>query len=213
MSEYKGTPMKDLRGYLTSDEIDKVLSVINNLRDQVLFRLLWVTGARISEVVGDKSDVYLKKQNPHIFYGLKVQDILWADNAVLIDTLKRKRYPPNKRRVPIDRKTIEMLRIFVNEEKLGLNDKVFRLTRVRVYQLLAKYGKLAKIPKIGIKPIHPHGFRHSHCVAYVKKNNTLEGLRKLQNRLNHANIETTAHYLQFAPEAQQEIEDIFGDEK
>jgi integrase len=203
--------MKDLRGYLKPNEIEQILNVIQNLRDKALFRLLWVTGARISEIVGDKSDVYLKKEKPHIFHGMKVEDILWDDNTVLLDTLKRKKYPPEKRRVAIDKKTIALLRKYVNVERKDSQDQVFKITRVRVYQLLRKYGELSGITKIGKKSIHPHGFRHSHCVAYVQKNNNMEGLKKLQNRLKHANIETTAHYLQFAPETQQEIEDIFGD--
>jgi integrase len=210
-SEFKGTPMKDLRGYLKPEEIERIFNKITSQRDKVLFRLLWVTGARISEIVGDKTDVYLRKQNPHVFYGLRVDDIITDENTVLLDTLKRKRYPPEKRRVAIDRKTIVMLQDYIKAEGSGQSDKVFRISRVRVYQLLRRYGEEAGVKKVGKKPIHPHGFRHSHCVAYVRKNNTLEGLRKLQNRLKHANIETTAHYLQFAPEEQKEIEEIFGE--
>jgi hypothetical protein len=51
---------------------------------------------------------------------------------------------------------------------------------------------------------------HSRCVAYTRKNNTLEGLRKPQLRTGHASISTTAQYLQFGLEERQETEGVFG---
>jgi len=70
----------------------------------------------------------------------------------------------------------------------------------------------AGIPKVGTKKIHPHHFRHSHCVAWVRANPTIEGLRKLQQRVGHASITTTAHYLQFAFEEQrEEVEKVLGE--
>jgi integrase/recombinase XerD len=197
--------MKDLRGYMTEQEVRKLIGFAIKLRDRLLLRFLWVTGARISEVVGDKS--WYKNR---VFEGLKVKDIVWDESTVILDTLKRKAYPPPKRRVQIDRNTLALLKQFIEENNLRLEDKVFKITRERVFQIIRELGEQAGIKKVGTKRLHGHHLRHSHCVAYVKKNNNLEALRKLQNRLGHANINTTAHYLQFAPEEQKEIEDVFG---
>jgi len=203
--EYKGVPMKDLRGYMTESEVKKLIETAIKPRDKLLLRFLWVTGARVSEVVGDKS--WYKNR---VFEGLKVSDIIWDESTVILDTLKRKKYPPPKRRVQIDQITLTLLKEFIQENNLNLNDKVFKITRERVFQIIRELGEQAGILKIGNTRLHTHHFRHSHCVAYVKKNNNLEALRKLQNRLGHANINTTAYYLQFAPDQQKEIEDVFG---
>jgi integrase len=203
--EYKGVPMKDLRGYMTEDEVKRLIGSAINLRDKLLVRFLWVTGARVSEVVGDRS--WYKNR---VFEGLKVGDIVWDESTVILDTLKRKKYPPPKRRVQIDGITLTLLKQFIEENNLKPNDKVFSITRERVFQIIRELGERAGILKVGMKPLHGHHLRHSHCVAYVKKNNNLEALRKLQTRLGHANINTTSYYLQFAPDQQKEIEDVFG---
>jgi site-specific recombinase XerD len=84
------------------------------------------------------------------------------------------------------------------------------LTRQRFFQVLRKAAKDKGLTRVGAKPMHPHVLRHSHCVAYVRRNNTLESLRKLQLRLGQANINTTRHYLSFNPEDAKVIEEVFG---
>ena len=205
VQDYKGVPMKDIRGYMTEEEVKKVIDATAFLRDKLLLRLLWVTGARISEIVGDKS--WYKNR---VFYGLRVEDILWKESVVILDTLKRKQYPPPKRRVTLDARTLEMLRAYVTKTQLAKESKVFNITRQRAWQIVKELATGAGIKKVGLKPPHPHHLRHSSCVAFIRHNNTMEGLRKLQQKLKHANIQTTAHYLQFAPEEQEEVEDVFG---
>jgi len=43
----------------------------------------------------------------------------------------------------------------------------------------------------------------------VRANPSMEGLRKLQQRLGHASLNTTAHYLQFAfSEQRSEVDSV-----
>jgi len=197
--------MKDIRGYMTEKEVHKLIDAVASPRNKLLLRLLWVTGARISEIVGDKS--WYKKR---VFYGMRVKDIVWEEGVIILDTLKRKQYPPPKRRVTLDAHTLKMLKEYVITNRFSAEAKLFKITRQRVFQIIRDLAKNVDIKKVGAKQVHPHHLRHSSCVAYVRHNNTLEGLRKLQRKLGHANINTTAHYLQFAPEEQKEVEDIFG---
>jgi hypothetical protein len=51
----------------------------------------------------------------------------------------------------------------------------------------------------------------SALVQCIKHDNTIEGLRRLQQRLNQASFSTTAHYLQFGATKKEamKIEEIF----
>jgi len=128
-----------------------------------------------------------------------------------MDTLKRKETPPPRRRVVVDEITMAMVRKYVVDKKLKGDDKLLDITRQRAWQIILDLGEMIGIEKIGEKRIHPHHLRHSHCIAWIRDNNTMEGLRQLQQRLAHANINTTAHYLQFAiDESKGKVEKTFG---
>lgn len=204
---FRGQPIKDLRGFMTEEEVKKLIDSATELRDKVFIRLLWVTGARVSEIVGDKRTY---KDQLRFFEPARVSDIDWQGSVIILNLLKRKQYPPPKHRVPLDAITLQNLRLYILNEKLPTNAPIFGFTRQHAFRIIRKVGELAGITKVGNKKIHNHHLRHSHCVAYIRKNNTLEGLRKLQQRIGHASISTTAHYLQFGPEQRKETEDVFG---
>jgi integrase len=231
MAQSVGQPIKDLRGYMPEEQIRKLLVGAHKLRDKLLLRLLWVTGCRISELLGGNSWYpincsYRKEkkclttcykncehritQKLRVFEPAHVNDIDWNDGVIILNLLKRKKYPPPQHRVALDKITLNMLKEYIKQEHLQPTDPIFNITRQRAFQITREIGKSVGINKVGSKGLHDHHFRHSHCVAYVKKNNTLEGLRKLQKRIGHASISTTAEYLQFGPEAKEETEDIFG---
>lgn len=192
MSEATGAPMRDLTGYLSPEQVRKVIRRAGNLRDRLILRLLWATGCRVSELLL-----------------ITKEDILFGDKAIVMWTLKRRK--PVQRIVTVDSKTLSLLKEYC--ERYGIKKgPLFTLTRRRVGQIVWEAGKAAGITRVGKKKIHPHHLRHSHCVHYVRKNPTMEGLRKLQQRLGHASITTTAHYLQFGPaESKAEVEEAFGE--
>ena len=204
--EFRGQPIKDLRGFMSADQVRDLINSARTFRDKVFLRLLWVTGARVSEIVGDKS--WYKKR---VYEPVKVEDIDFKEGVIILNLLKRKQYPPPKHRVPLDKRTLQNLEAYILQEKLQPNNALFPFTRQRAFQIIREAAKDAKIIKVGNKKPHPHHMRHSHCVAFIRKNNTLEGLRKLQKRIGHASISTTAEYLQFGPEQQKETEDVFGE--
>lgn len=202
---FKGIPMQDLLGYIPLAKVTQLLSVITNERDLLLFTLLFQTGCRVSELVGGIS----WKDKTKVFTGLTVKNINVDECALILETLKRRQYPPPQRMVNIPKKTMRMLLSYV--KKTGCRDRVFTISRVQVFRLFRKYGRLSGVEKIGKKGIHPHHARHSSAIAEIKKHNDLEQLRKLQKKLGHANIETTAEYLQFSPDRQKEVEETFAD--
>jgi integrase len=198
--------IKDLRGYLSAEEIKSWIENTPKFRDKVFLRLLWATGARVSEVVGDKS----WKDPSRVFTPALAQDVDFKEGVIILNLLKRKKYPPPKRRVVLDGITLQYLREYILAQNIHPNNALFAFTRQRAFQIIRATAKQAGITRVGSKKPHPHHLRHSHCIAYIRKNNTLEGLRKLQRRIGHASINTTAGYLQFGAEQQKETEEIFG---
>lgn len=194
MSDRFGPPMSDTRGYMRPEEVRIVINHTRSLRDRTILWLLWATGCRLMELLM-----------------LKVEDISLRDRALYMWTLKRKKDRRFQRIVIVDQATISLIREYTEAYDV-VEEELFNLTPRRVQQIVYEAGVAAGIPRVGTKKIHPHHFRHSHCVAWVRANPTMEGLRKLQQRVGHASIATTAHYLQFAFEEQrEEVEKVLGE--
>ena len=194
MSEFIGSPMSDARGYLRPEEVRIVINHTRNLRDRTILWLLWATGCRLTELLM-----------------LTVEDVSWRDKALYMWTLKRKEKRRYQRIVLVDDATVSLIREYMETYSV-VKGQLFNLTARRVQQIVYEAGVTAGIPLVGEKMIHPHHFRHSHCVAWVRANPTMEGLRKLQQRVGHSSITTTAHYLQFAFEEQrEEVEKVLGE--
>lgn len=181
-----GSPMTDAKGYLKPEEVRKVISHARNMRDRLLMRILWATGCRLNEMLM-----------------LTVDDIFWDDRTLYMWTLKRKKKRRYQRLVPVDEITLNLIREYMQVYRIK-EGRLFSITDRRVEQIVYEAGVNAGIPLVGSKMIHPHHFRHSHCVAWIRENQTMEGLRTLQQRVGHASINTTAHYLQFAARQQEE---------
>ncbi len=46
------TPIKDLKGYLEPEQVERLIVVATNPRDALLVRIPWRTGIRVSELIG-----------------------------------------------------------------------------------------------------------------------------------------------------------------
>lgn len=186
-----GPTMSDMRGYLSPEDIRKVIGHATNLRDKLILRLLWATGCRLSEMLM-----------------LTVKDISLKDRALYMWTLKRREKRRYQRIVLVDDATIDLIKKYMRTYNVKTG-ALIKIKKRRVQQIVYETGVLAGIPRVGIKKIHAHHFRHSHCVAWIRANPGMEGLRKLQQRLGHASLNTTAHYLQFSFDEQRSEVDSF----
>ena len=197
MSDFASQTMKDLKGYLRPDEVERLIDATTNIRDRVMLQMMYRCGRRVSEILVLQKD-----------------DILWEDKKIIFTILKRKR--PTKEIKPVDSDTMDMLHqyIYGDPDLHGLRkggaceEAIFPLSRQYVFKLMRKLGKSVGIEKVGKKGLHPHHLRHSFAVHQVRSNiKTADDLRKLQMYMGHANISTTAHYLQFSPDELREIVD------
>lgn len=189
ISEFASIPMKDPKGYLTPEQVGKIIDATGNLRDRLLLQIMYRCGRRVSEVLL-----------------LKKGDILWQDRKIIFTILKRKR--PVKELKPVDEETFRLLNLYVNGNvslpgirKKSDGDILFPVTRQYVFKLIRILGKKTGIERVGDKKLHPHHLRHSFAVHAVRSTVvSAEDLRKLQMYMGHSNIATTAHYLQYSPE-------------
>lgn len=189
--------MKDPRGYLTVEQVQAIMDTVPNLRNRLILQIMYRCGRRVSEVLA-----------------LRKEDILWQDKRIIFTILKRKR--PIKEIKPVDEDTMKLLELYVNNpglreegiRKTMSGNVLFPITRQQVFKLLRKVGKEAGIETVGLKRLHPHHMRHSFAVHQVRSRvKTADDLRKLQMYMGHANLNTTAHYLQYSPDELRDLVD------
>ncbi len=193
--------MKDLKGYLEPSQVVAMIKSCDNLRDRVLIRLLWRTGMRISELVRPGQD-----RSPVL--GLRVSNILWDENALIIRHAKRKDNPP--RRISVDTETLAMVKEYL-EKRPDRSEFVIPITRQMGYLVVRRAAERVGITEVGDRLVskrrrpHPHHLRHSFATQSVKmtKGNYADLIR-LQRHLGHASVSTTAGYLDIADEEQSD---------
>jgi len=193
--------MKDLRGFFTAEQVEAMIMGCDNLRDRVLIRLLWRTGMRVSELVRPGKD-----RSPVL--GLRISDIVWQENALIIRHGKRKGNPP--RRIDIDPGTLAMVRDYL-EKRPEKSEFVIPIGRQMAYLVVRQAAERIGIYEVGDPLVsqrrhpHPHHLRHSFATQSVKmtKGNYADLIR-LQRHLGHASVSTTAGYLDIADEEQSE---------
>jgi len=202
--------MKDLRGFMSVDQVRQMIDGCDNLRDKVLIQMLFATGMRVSELVKPT-----KGSNQVL--GLRTDNVIWSDNALIIRHAKRKENPP--RRVNIDPGTLQLLRRYL-ENRPEKSDYVMPIGRQMAYNIVREAAERVGIMEVGdplvSKRRHPspHKLRHSLAVHSVRMTGGNQAdLIKLQEQLGHASLSTTASYVQFSDAEQREWYDGLWQDK
>lgn len=184
------TPIRDLKGYLESEQVERLIAVATNPRDALLVRIPWRSGTRVSE-----------------FIGIRVPDIDFGSRAISIKVLKQRKKDgktiERRRVIPIDQGTLDMVREYLEWRKQFpyKGDLLFPITRQRVDQIFWKLGRRAGIKTVGDPAVskhtklHPHVLRHSFSIHCIKRGMSIERLQKI---LGHASPTTTSVYLQYS---------------
>lgn len=184
------SPIRDLKGYLEPEQVERVLATATSPRDALLVRIPWRTGIRVSELIG-----------------IRVQDIDFEGRAILIKIQKQRKRDgktvERRRLVPIDRDTLGMVRGYLKwrAQFPYKGDLLFPISRQRVDQVYWKLGRRAGIKEIGDpavskhRKLHPHVLRHSFAIHCVKHGMSIERLQKI---LGHSSPTTTSVYLQYS---------------
>jgi integrase len=184
------TPIRDLKGYLEPEQVEKLMAVATNLRDRLLVRIPWRTGVRTSELIAiGESDIDFS----NCAIAIKVQKMRKKDSKAI----------ERKRIVPVDEGTLDMVKAYLEWRKQFpyRGDLLFPISRQRLNQIFWKLGKRARIGEIGDPAVsrhtklHPHHLRHSFAIHCIKRGMTIDRLQKI---LGHQSPTTTSVYLQFS---------------
>ncbi len=184
------TPIRDLKGYLEPEQVERLIVAATNPRDALLVRIPWRTGIRVSELIA-----------------IRTQDIDFENRAIVIKVQKMRerdgKVVERRRLVPVDHGTLDMMSEYLVWRKQFpyKGDLLFPITRQRVNQIFWKLGRRAGIKEIGDpavsehRKLHPHHLRHSFAIHCIKRGMSIERLQKI---LGHQSPTTTSVYLQYS---------------
>lgn len=117
-------------------------------------------------------------------------------------------YDFSDRLVTVPRALVTDLLSFVDCKNIEGDELIFDISRNWAFEVVKRAALKAEVEpdSPAENGIHPHHFRHSFCVNYVKKKSVkdLSDLSALQRAVNHKDMTTTAHYLQFSGDLTEE---------
>jgi integrase len=108
---------KEIRHYLTKDEINYRLNNIQGGRDKMLIQTLWESGLRVSEVIN-----------------IKVSDIDFTKRRMIIRWLKNRRH--KERIIPIHPNLCDKLQLY--SSAMNKSNLIFPISRIMVFNICRK---------------------------------------------------------------------------
>lgn len=207
-----------MKAYLEINEVGLLISVAIYLRDKLLIMLLFRLGCRISEALSLKVDDIDFTQGTVTIVHLKRRvKISCADCGaqlglrqnycprcgVKITKVLREQEHRRQRVLPVDSQTLEMLKEYIDRGgpvvKEGKN-LIFGINRHRAWQIVKECAERAGLPKLvnpatgKVHNISPHKLRDCFAIHAMKKDDSGDGMRLLQEHLGHQSFNTTARY-------------------
>lgn len=192
--------------YLLEPEIKQFFDFVDNSNELMLFKLLWVTGARISEallltpanfIFGiDSCLMSLPTQKKRKL--VKKEEVI-DENGVkhfhkIYESARSIRHIEITKNNSSQRDFMGDLNRYIVTNKIDKNDPLFNYTRFQVGRRIKKIQSVAESNGVNFPfEITPHTFRHS-CAMNLVYNNVDEKI--IQKYLGHSRIENTRKYTQ-----------------
>ena len=163
-------PVKeDILKYMERDFVNEIINNIDAPKYKLICLFMWMTGCRVTEVIN-----------------IRKRDLDFNNQIMTIRWLKNRKYL--YRNVPIHPNLNQLLSMIT--AGYGLDKLIFPYSRQRVWQIVKKY-----FPKW----VHPHTFRHSFAINYLRQADTPNDLVILRKLMGHSSILTTMAYLDVVP--------------
>ncbi|MCK5149787.1 tyrosine-type recombinase/integrase [Candidatus Pacearchaeota archaeon] len=158
---------------LTIDEIRKLIENTFNIKHQLIIKILYGCGLRVSEIVN-----------------LKKEDVNFKEDLIKIRLSKGRK----DRFVKIPASLLEDLKRYIrieNPKILFPSNRGGKLTKDTIQKIVQNSAKKARIKK----RVYPHLLRHSFATHLLEVGTDLRIIQKL---LGHSDIKTTQIYTQIS---------------
>ena len=214
-----------MKTYLDPKDVKLMEQFTCSLRDELLVRLLFRLGCRISEALAIRfNDIDFERGTVTILHlktrinlqcpkckvrlGKRHQFCPECGNAIS-KTVEHQQEHKRIRTLPIDADTLTMLNDYLASGSNNSHDDsklLFKLSRHRAWQIIRDCARKANLPKLvnpetgRIRGISPHRLRDAFSVHAMKLDDSGDALRLLQEHLGHASFNTTAKYRKVAGE-------------
>ncbi len=184
---------KEEREYITNDEFQRLISVVDNERDKFILQLLFFTGLRISELLGLSTDSIITTEKgtflkiTETYYKNKIRTNR-AKNDQSIREISLDEFTTNAYNNYLEyRKTYNQINKIDSKYLFANNKGKCEVIGDRaIRDMIKKYLTKANIEK----NITPHLFRHGHVALLIKLG---EPLQHIKTRLGHSDIRTTSN--------------------
>ena len=171
---------------LSGDELDALLAVPKNLRDQAYLEAMAGCGLRVSEICH-----------------LQLDQVHWSSDT---PSLRFTGKGSKERIVPMNLAVQDALRTWLDVRGSNHSAYVFcnlrtggRLSRKTVWAALQRYAR-----KAGLRPVHPHMLRHAFGTGLADRNVPVERIREL---MGHSSIQTSQIYITVSTEQKRKAVD------
>jgi integrase/recombinase XerD len=208
-----------MKAYVEPDEVTLMESSASNLRDKILIRLLFHLGCRISEALALKVEDIDFVQGTitiiHLKHGVKLScsncrarigssHLFCPKCGGRIEKRQGEVQEHRRQRVlTVDKETLGILKKYIQRGGPIVKEGkrlIFGINRHRAWQIIKQCAERAGLPKL-INPetgivhnVSPHRLRDAFAVNAVKRDDSGDGLRLLQEHLGHQSFNTTAKY-------------------
>jgi len=207
-----------VKAYLEIGEVWQLEQAATCVRDELLIRLLFHLGCRISEALALKvKDIDFDRGTVTILH-LKSRLRLFCPHCqarlgrshrfcprcgvAVAEPLSRARESKRQRILFLDDDTLEMLRDFIRRDNTkGL---IFDINRHRAWQVIRQCADRAGLPRLvnpetgRVHGVSPHRLRDAFAVMAVRRDDSTDSVRMLQEQLGHADVGTTMRYRKVA---------------
>jgi len=214
-----------VKAYLEVEETEKLENAAQYLRDRLLIRLLFHLGCRISEALalevkhidftaGTVTIEHLKARTklscPKCGTRLgKGHAFCPQCGAKVKGAVAKEQEHRRMRTLPLERGTLEILKDYIKRGgpvKQGGKILLFGINRHRAWQIIKECADKAGLPNLinpetgKVHSVSPHRLRDAFAVHAMKRDDSGDGLRLLQEHLGHVSFNTTAKYRKVAGE-------------
>jgi integrase/recombinase XerD len=216
---------KVTKSYLVPEEIVPLEQVCTNLRDRLLVHLLFHLGCLVTEGLsikvedidfnlGTVSIIHLKHRLklscPTCEAKLGASHLFCPKCGNRIEKKYSREHESRRQRIlPLDQDTLNLIKEYISRCGPIIKDGkqlIFGINRHRAWQIVKECAEKAGLPRL-INPetgkvhnVSPHKLRDAFSVNAVKRDDSGDGLRLLQEHLGHQSFNTTARYRKVAGE-------------